>query len=191
MARDRQAIEARFRSGSRWFLIIAALSALASLAFYQGIAWKALGMVSLATPLVLDTAVKTIGGRWLWAEDLQYYCLLLSLALAAVFLLIGVLTSYASHTGAFLKLDRVFGIFARLGGAFGMAHLVGSRLIYFVGVVLYVADGLLAFCLEFFLRNILTDLRVLVLTNLGFHCFVLVFLMYGLASGFEKENKPE
>ncbi len=191
MARERDVIEQRFRSGSRWFLIVAGLSALASCAFYKGIAWKAFAMVSLATPLVVDAAVKKIGGGWLWAENLHYYTFLFGLALAGLFALLGVLSTYASQTGAFLRLEKVFGVFAVVGRAVGIAHLVGSRLFYFAGVVLYAFDGLLAFCLELCLRNFLTDLRVLVLTNLGFHCVVLVFLLFGLVAGLERERKPE
>lgn len=190
MARDRQLIEARFRSGSRWFIWIAALSAVASTAAYKGLALKFLGTFSLATPLVAEAVVRKFGGNWLWAEQAYYYSWIFGLALAAIFALIGVISSYASHTGAFLKLDKIFGVFARVGSAMGLAHLVGSRLLYFSGMVIYVLDGLLAFGMEVLLRGYISDLRILVLMNLAFHFAVLCMLCHGFVAGLERERKP-
>lgn len=189
MARDRQQIEARFRGGSRWFLLVGALSALGSAAIYKGFSWKVFSTVTLAMPVVFDAVLRKFGGSWLWAEQLYYYCFVISLVMAAFFALVGVFTSYASHTGAFLKLDKVFGLFARIGSTFGMAHLVGSRLLYFSGMVLYIFDGLLAFGLEVLLRGYLTDLRLVVLLNLAFHAVVLFFLASGFVMGMERARE--
>lgn len=189
MARTRDAIEARFRAGSRWFLIVGVLSALASTALYKGVAVKLISMFSLATPMVLDMMLRSIDGRWIWVEELHYYCYVFSLGLAGLFALMGLLSIYASHTGSFLKLERVFGIFAKLGSTVGIAHLVGSRLFYFAGICLYILDGLLAFGLEAVFRSHFSDLRLVVLMNLGFHCLVLMFLSHGFMAGFERESK--
>lgn len=186
VARDRQQIEARFRSGSRWFLLVGGLSALGSAAIYKGFTWKVFSTITLAMPVVFDAILRKFGGSWLWAEQFYYYCFVISLVMAAFFALVGVFTSYASHTGAFLKLDRVFGLFARIGSAFGMAHLVGSRLLYFSGMVIYILDGLLAFGLEVLLRSHLADLRIVVLMNLAFHLIVLFFMASGFVMGMER-----
>ncbi len=157
-----------------------------SAAIYKGLSWKVFSTITLATPVVFDAILRKFGGSWLWAEQLYYYAFVASLIMAAFFALVGVFTSYASHTGGFLKLDKVFGLFARIGSAFGMAHLVGSRLLYFTGMVLYILDGLLAFGMEVLLRRYLTDLRLVVLLNLAFHALVLVFMASGFVMGMER-----
>lgn len=190
MPRTRQQIESRFRGGSAWLLIVGVLSALTSTAIYKGIGLKFLAVVSLATPLVLDTVASKLLGGWLWAEQIHYICYIISLVMAAFFGLLGLLCMYGSHTGSFFKIDRLFGPFAKIGSTFGFAHLFGARLLYFSGILLYVLDGLFAFGLESLLRNWFSELRVLVLMNLGFHCLVLVFLTHGFLAGLEREAPP-
>jgi hypothetical protein len=89
-----------------------------------------------------------------------------------------------------LKLGGLFGGFARLGGFLGIAQLVGSRLFYFVGIVLYMLDGVLGFGLEAAMRSIhLSRLHTVMQWNLGFHAVMLMLLLYGFLSGMEREGR--
>ena len=186
MAASRDVIESRFRRGTNAFFWIAALSALGTTALYKGWAARLITMVCLATPMVLEILVRAINPRF-YGPQIHYYCWVFSLILAALFVVLGILAKYGSHTGRFLRLGTMFGGFAKLGSWLGMAHLVGSRLFYFAGIVLYALDGVLAFVLESLLGNHYTELRLSVLLNLGFHFVMLCQLLYGFLAGLERE----
>lgn len=186
MAKTRAEIERRFRSGSNAFFLISGLSALGTSALYYGLNYKPLAAICLATPMVLDVIARAIDPR-LFGQQIHYYCYMFSLALAGLFLILGLLSRFGSHTGSFFKVANLFGSFAKLGKALGIAHLVGSRLFYFTGIVLYTLDGLLAFALENLIGQQFTELRLAVLLNLGVHFVLLCRLLYGFAVGFEKE----
>ncbi len=183
--------ETRFRRGSLGLVGIGILSALSSTAIYKGVAVEYVAPFDLATPFVLDTVAAKWLGRWLWAEQIHYVCYVLSLVAAALFALIGGLCLYGSVTGEFFSLERVFGPFAKVGQALGIAHLVGARLLYFAGLLFYVADAVIAFWLESVLRSWFPELRMLMLMNLAFHCVVLVFLLWGFIyeTGAEQGHK--
>ncbi len=190
MARSRSAIESRFRAGSNWFFLVGGLSALATTAFHKGWIIKPLMTMSLSLPMLVDQSLAMLPSRIPYKEAFQYYGSMFGWALAAVFLLIGVLSKYGSHTGAFLKLGGLFGSFARLGSFLGIAHLVGSRLFYFVGIVLYILDGALGFGLEALLRSFhISKFHTVTQWNLGFHACVLMLLLYGFLSGMERESR--
>ena len=188
MANTRDVIEQRFRRGSNGFFWIAGLSALGTTALYKGWMFKPIASVCLATPMVLDVIARAIDPR-LFGQQIHYYCYIFSLILAGLFLFLGVLSRFGSHTGRFLRLGAVFGGFARIGSWLGLAHLVGSRLFYFAGIVIYTLDGVLAFAIENLIGSQFTELRLAVLLNLGFHAVMLVQLLYGFVAGLERESK--
>ena len=190
MARSRDAIEARFRAGSNWFFVIGGLSALATTMFYKGWMVKPLMTVSLSLPMLVDQLLSTLPGRLPYKEAFQYYGTLFGWGLAALFLILGLLSKFSSRSGTFLKLGGVLGPFARLGSFLGIAQLVGSRLFYFVGIVLYMLDGGLGYALETLLSNLrYSHLHVVMQWNLGFHAIVLMLLIYGFLSGMERESR--
>ncbi|MBT9583099.1 hypothetical protein IV102_07110 [bacterium] len=190
MAKPRKAIEARFRRGSNFFILVGLFSALANTLLYWGFNFKAIKIFCLAIPVVLDTVVRVLPPR-LWGEELHYYSYIFGLVLSGIFLLLGMASKFTSHTGTFLKFSSYLKPFASLGRFAGMTQLVGSRLFYFVGIILYAFDGILALVMENVLSAKFTDLRVIILMNLGFHCCVLVFLLYGFLAGLEAEDKPQ
>ena len=190
MASTRSLIEGRFRRGSNAFFWIGGLSALGTTALYKGWFVQPIAAVCLAIPMMLDVMARAIDPR-LFGKQIHYYCYIFSLILAAFFLLIGVLSRYGSHTGGFLKVGAMFGGFARLGSWLGVAHLVGSRLFYFAGMVLYTLDGVLAFALENLVGSQFAELRLAVILNLGFHVVMMCMLLYGFLAGMEREVKGE
>ena len=190
MAKPRTAIEARFRRGSNFFVLIGLLSAVANTLLYFGFNYKPITIFCLAIPVVLDTVVRIIDPR-LWGQELHYYCYMFGLILSGIFVLLGMASKFTSHTGALLKMSTLLKGFARLGRFAGMAQLVGSRLFYFVGIVLYVFDGILAVVMENVLRARFDQLHVVILMNLGFHCVMLVFLLHGFVAGLESEARPQ
>jgi hypothetical protein len=190
VAKPRNAIEARFRQGSNAFIFVGLLSALGNSLLYWGYTYKPISILCLAIPVVLDTVVRVIDPR-LWGQELHYYCYMFGLILSGLFLLLGMLSKFTSHSGAFLKLSSWFRGFATLGRWLGMAQLAGSRLFYFVGIVLYVFDGVLALLMENILRDHFSELRLVILMNLGFHCIVLCWLLFGFMAGLERESRPE
>jgi hypothetical protein len=140
VARHRSSIEKRFRRGSNAFFLIAALSALSTTALYQGFAFEPVRAFCLATPMVLEAVARRVDPRF-FGTELRYYCYVFSLILAGLIAALGLLTRYSSHAGGFFKVsNQMFKSFARVGAWFGIAHLVGSRLIYFSGIVLYTLD---------------------------------------------------
>ena len=186
MAASRTLIESRFRKGTNVFFWIAAFSSLGTTALYKGWVAKPVAAVCLATPMVFDVMARS-APRWM-GTHLHYYCYLFGLILAGLFALLGIFSRFGSHTGSFFKLGAVFGGFAKLGSWLGIAHLVGSRLFYFAGIVLYSLDAILAFALENLLGHQFTDLHMAVLLNLGFHFLMLVQLLYGFVAGLERET---
>jgi hypothetical protein len=186
MAKPRTAIEARFRRGSNAFILIGLISAIGNTLLYHGFVHKSISMFCLAIPVVLDTVVRVVDPR-LWGQELHYYCYVFGMILSAVFLLLGLLSKATSHTGTVLKLSSWLRPLAGLARFLGMAQLVGSRLFYFVGIVLYVFDGLLALVMENVLRAHFTELRMVILGNLAFHCVLLIHLLYGFVNGMERE----
>lgn len=190
MAKPRKAIEARFRRGSNFFILIGLLSAMANTLLYWGMTYKPIKVFCLAIPVVLDTVVRVIDRR-LWGEELHYYCYVFGMVLSGIFLLLGMASKFTSHTGTFLKLSSYLKGFATLGRLAGMTNLVGSRLFYFVGIVLYVFDGILALVMENVLSAQFTELRMIILMNLGFHCALLAFLLHGFVAGLEKEAQAD
>jgi hypothetical protein len=186
VAKPRKAIEARFRRGSNFLILIGLLSAACHSLLYFGFTYRPVTIFCLAIPVVLDTVVRVIDPR-LWGQELHYYCYIFGLILSGVFLLLGMASKFSSHTGTFFKLGSFMHGFKRLGSWAGAAQLVGSRLFYFVGIVLYIFDGVLALVMENVLRANFSQLRVLVLMNLGFHCVILTFLLYGFVAGLESE----
>jgi len=170
---------------------VGGLSALATTAFYKGWLMKPLMAMSLSLPMLVDQSLAMLPSRIPYKEAIQYYGTLFGWAVAALFILVGVLSKYGSHTGAFLRLGGLFGSFARLGSFLGLAHLVGSRLFYFVGIVLYILDGALGFALEALLRSLhITKFHTVTQWNLGFHACILMLLLWGFLSGFEPESRP-
>ena len=188
MAKPRKAIESRFRRGSNFFILVGIVSAVANSLLYFGFNFKPIKIFCLAIPVVLDTVVRVLPPR-LWGEELHYYSYVFGLVLSAIFVLLGMASKFTSHTGTFLKLSSYLRGFARLGRFAGMTQLVGSRLFYFVGIVLYVFDGILALVMENVLSAKFSELRVIILMNLGFHCVMLVFMLYGFLAGLEKESQ--
>lgn len=189
MAKPRTAIEARFRRGSNAFVLVGGISALANTLMYNGFTYKVISLFCLAIPVVLDTVVRAVPPR-LWGAELHYYCYMFSMILSGLFLVLGLLSKATSHTGTILKLSSWLNPLARLGRFLGMAQLVGSRLFYFVGIVLYAFDGILALIMENVLHERFDELRLLILGNLGFHCVVLAYLLYGFFAGMEREAAP-
>ena len=190
MASSREVIEGRFRTGSNAFFWISGLSALGTTALYKGWVFRPIAAICLATPMVLDVLARSISRRF-YGPQIHYYCWIFGLILAAILAAIGILAKYGSHTGKFLKLAPMFGGFAKLGSLLGMAHLVGSRLFYFAGIVLYTLDGVFAFALENLIGHQYTQLRLAVLLNLGFHFLMLCQLLFGFVAGLEKEASPK
>lgn len=190
MAKPRKTIEARFRRGSNFFVLVGLMSALSNTLLYWGFNFKFIKIFCLAIPVVLDTVVRVLPPR-LWGEELHYYSYIFGLVLSGIFLVLGMASKFTSHTGTFLKLSSYLKGFARLGQLAGMTQLVGSRLFYFVGIVLYVFDGILALVMENVLSAKFSELRVIILSNLGFHCLMLVFLLHGFMAGLEAESKPQ
>ena len=189
MAKPRKTIEARFRRGSNFFILIGLLSAIANSMLYFGFTYKPVTIFCLAIPVVLDTVVRVVDPR-LWGQELHYYCYIFGLILSGVFLLLGMASKFSSHTGTFFKLGSFIRGLNALGRWAGGAQLVGSRLFYFVGIVLYIFDGVLALVMENFLRANFDQLRILILMNLGFHCVILMFLLHGFVAGLESEALP-
>ena len=187
MAKPRKAIEARFRRGSNFLILIGLLSAACNSLLYFGFTWKPVTIFCLAIPVVLDTVVRVLDPR-LWGQELHYYCYIFGLVLSALFVLLGMASKFTSHSGTFFKLGSFVHGLKRLGSWAGGAQLLGSRLFYFVGIVLYILDGVLALVMENFLRANFDQLRIMVLMNLGFHCLVLVFLLHGFVAGLESES---
>ncbi|MBS2040151.1 hypothetical protein JST97_34510 [bacterium] len=189
MAKPRKAIESRFRRGSNFLILVGLLSAISHSLLYFGFTYRPVTIFCLAIPVVLDTVVRVVDPR-LWGQELHYYCYIFGLILSGIFVLLGLASKFSSHSGTFFKLGSFMHGFKRLGRWAGGAQLVGSRLFYFVGIVLYIFDGVLALMMENFLRANFSQLRVLVLMNLGFHCLILVFLLYGFVAGLESEAPP-
>lgn len=190
MAKTRQEIEHQFRRGTNTFFWIGALSALGTSALYHGFTYQPVGALCLATPMVLDVVVRAIDPR-LFGQQIHYYCYMFSLILAAVFVLLGLLSRFSSHTGAFLKLSSWFRSFAKIGNWLGMANLAGSRLFYFTGMVLYTLDGGLAFLLENLIGHQFTELKLAVMLNLAVHFIFMSRLLYGFALGFSREAQED
>lgn len=186
MAASRTVIERRFRKGTNIFFWIAAFSSLGTTALYKGWVAKPVAAVCLATPMVFDVFARS-APRWM-GPHLHYYCYIFSLVLAGIFALLGVFSRFGSHTGSYFKLGALFSGFAKIGSWLGIAQLVGSRLFYFAGIILYTLDGVLAFALENLLGHQFTELHVAVLLNLGFHFLMLVQLLYGFVAGLERET---
>lgn len=186
MAKPRTAIEARFRRGSNAFIAIGLLSAIANCLLYFGFTYRPITVFCLAIPVVLDTVVRVVDPR-LWGQELHYYCFVFGLILSGLFLLLGILSKFTSHTGSFLKMTSLVRGLSGVRRVLGGAQLVGSRLFYFIGIVLYILDGLLALVMENFLHSHFSELRVTILMNLGFHCLVLVYLLHGFVAGLESE----
>lgn len=189
MAKPRKAIESRFRRGSNFLILIGLLSAISNSLLYFGFTWRPVTIFCLAIPVVLDTVVRVVDPR-LWGQELHYYCWIFGLILSGLFVLLGMASKFTSHTGTFFKLGSFMSGLKRLGSWAGGAQLLGSRLFYFVGIVLYVLDGALALVMENFLRANFDQLRIMVLMNIGFHCLVLVFLLHGFVAGLESEAAP-
>lgn len=187
MAKPRKQIEARFRRGSNAFIAVGLLSALANSLLYSGVKVLPIKVFCLAVPVVLDTAVRLVDPR-LWGAELHYYCYLFGLILSGLFLLLGILSKFSSHTGTFLKLTSRLRGLSGVRTFLGRAQLAGSRLFYFLGIVLYVADAVLALLMENFLHGRFDELRLVILLNLGFHCLVLVVLLHGFVAGMESET---
>jgi hypothetical protein len=187
MANQRVSIEKNFRRGSNGFLLIAILSAACSTALYQGFGFQMIRAFCLATPMVLEAVARSVDPRY-FGSELRYYCWVFSLAVAGLVASLGLLSRYASHAGVVLKLSNLFKGFARFGNFLGIAHLVGARLFYFVGVVLYTLDGVGAIFLENLVSWHLKDLKLIVMMNLGFHFVMLAYLLYGFVAGFEKSE---
>lgn len=188
MAKSRKLIEARFRRGSNVIVGVGLLSALANSLLYWGLNLTPIKIFCLAIPVVLDTVVRVVDPR-LWGQELHYYCYLFGLILSGLLLLLGIASKFTSHSGTFFKLSSYLRGFARLGRFVGVAQLVGSRLFYFVGIILYFFDGLLALLMESFLRSHFDELRLVVLGNLAFHCLALTWMLYGFVAGLEGEER--
>lgn len=190
MAKPRTAIEARFRRGSNALVFIGVISALGNTLLYNGFTHKLIGLFCLAIPVVLDTVVRAVPPR-LWGAELHYYCYMFGMILSGLFLLLGILSKATSHTGTILKLSSWLNPLARVARFLGMTQLVGSRLFYFAGMILYVFDGVLALLMENVLHNRFDELRLVILGNLGFHFVLLVYMLYGFLAGMEREAPPE
>lgn len=189
MAKPRNDIEARFRRGSNAFILIGLLSALTNSLLYFGLTYKPVAMFCLAIPVVLDTVVRVVDPR-LWGQELHYYCYMFGLIFSGLFLLLGIFSKFTSHTGSFLKVTSRVRVLSGLRRLLGGAQLAGSRVFYFAGIVLYVLDGFLALLMENVLHAQFSELRLTILLNLGFHCLVLVYLLFGFVAGLESES-PE
>ena len=190
MARHRSSIEKRFRRGSNAFIVIAALSAASTTALYNGLAFHPVRAFCLATPMVVESVVRHVDPRF-FGTELRYYCYMFSLILAGAMAVLGLLTRYSSHAGTFFKVSNsMFKGFARLGSWFGIAHLVGSRLIYFSGIVLYTLDAVAAMLLENLIPKHIADLQLTMMLNLGFHLVMLTYLLFGFVAGLEREIPP-
>jgi hypothetical protein len=188
MAKPRPAIEARFRRGSNALVLVGLLAAACHTLLYWGFTLKPVKIFCLAIPLVLDTVVRVVDPR-LWGQELHYYCYLFGMILSGLFLVLGFASKFTSHSGTLFRVGSYLRGLKGLGRFVGSAQLMGSRVFYFAGIVLYFFDGLLALVMENVLRAHFTELRLLILTNLGFHCLVLSYLLFGFVAGLESEAK--
>ncbi len=175
--------ERRFRRGALLLLLVSALGAASVAAIYNELRHPAIYVFSLALPVVTDIAIETFFSGWIWMEKVRYYWFLVSMGVAAVFAVIGILCLTISLSGSVFSNSFAGRQLGRFFQALGTAQLLSARALSAFGILFYLLDGLLAAGLVFVFPQTFQPLYLALMFNLLLHLLVLASLGYFFSAG--------